>query len=287
MDASLVPAALAASRRVADRHGLPVDRAVVLQSSNRLTVHLQPCDVIARVAPRSACAGAELEVAIAERLAATAAPIAPLDPRVEPQVFVESGFAITLWAYCEPVPPTDLGAAEYADGLARLHQGMREADAVPGLGHVVDRVAEAQRLVDDPANEAPIAPHDRHLVSSTLRDGSRAVRARGASEQLLHGEPHPGNIVRSHRGLVFVDLETCCRGPVEFDIAHATIVKGVPPTEVARQYPRADVPLVRACWRLALALAIAWRFEPGDDLPDRTTRARNWVEELRADPSWD
>lgn len=284
VDGSIAPAALAASQQLAARHGLSVERAVVLQNSNRLIVHLQPCDVIARVAMQSARAGAELEVAIAERLAATAAPVAPLDPRIEPQVFDECGFAITLWAYCRPVPPPTLGASEYADGLVRLHQEMRVAGAVAGLGHFMDRVAAAQRLVDDPANEAPMSPDDRHLVSTTLHDGSRAVHARAASEQLLHGEPHPGNIVRSSSGLVFVDLETCCRGPVEFDIAHATIVEGVPPTEVGRLYPTADVQLVRKCWRLTLALAIAWRFEAGDDLPNGTARARSWVRQLRSDP---
>jgi thiamine kinase-like enzyme len=208
-----------------------------------------------------------------------------LDPRVGPQVFDESGFAITLWTYCRPVPPSALGAREYADALARLHHGMRVADAPPGLGHFTDRVAEAQGLVEDPANESPISPEDRDLVSATLRDGSTAVLARTCSEQLLHGEPHPGNTIRSDTGLVFVDLETCCRGPVEFDIAHATIVEGAPPTEVSRLYPGADVQLVRECWRLALALAIAWRFEPGDDLPDGTARARSWAQQLRTDPS--
>lgn len=287
MDALIARAALLASQKVAARHGLLVERAVVLQHSNRLTVHLQPCDAIARVATQSARTGAVLEVAIAERLAATAAPVARLDPRVGPQVFDESGFAITLWTYCRPVPPSALGAREYADALARLHHGMRVADAPPGLGHFTDRVAEARGLVEDPANESPISPEDRDLVGATLRDGSTAVLARTCSEQLLHGEPHPGNTIRSDTGLVFVDLETCCRGPVEFDIAHATIVEGAPPIEVSRLYPGADVQLVRECWRLALALAlaIAWRFEPGDDLPDGTARARSWAKQLRTDLS--
>lgn len=114
-------------------------------------------------------------------------------------------------------------------------------------------------------------------MSTTLRDASAAVLARGAPEQLLHGEPHPGNIIRSDSGVVFVDLETSCRGPVEFDIAHATIVEGAAPTEVARLYPGADVSLVGECWRLTLALEVAWRFEPGDDLPSRGARARDWL----------
>ncbi len=270
---------------MATRHGLLVERAVVLQSSNRLTVHLQPCDTVARVATQSARAGAASEVAVVERLAATTAPVAPLDPRFGPQVFDDGEFAITFWAYCRPVTSAALDARQYADALARLHDGMRAAEAPPGLGHFTDRVAEAQGLVDDVANESPIQEDDRDLVSATLRDGAAAVRARARPEQLLHGEPHPGNTIRTDSGVVFVDLETCCRGPVEFDIAHATIVEGAPPTEVARRYPGADVELVRACWRLTLALAIAWRFDPGDQLPDGTARARSWATQLRADPN--
>ncbi len=241
--------------------------------------------MVARVATQSASAGAEREVAVAGRLASTDAPVAPLDPRVEAQVFDESGFAITLWAYRRPVPPTAIAPSEYADALARLHQGMREIEA-GGLGHVTDRVAEAQGLVDDVANASPVSSADRDLVSRTLTQGSRAMLGGTSSEQLLHGEPHPGNLIRSgDTGLVFVDLETTCRGPVEFDIAHATIVAGAPPTEVAALYPGADIQLMMECWRLTLALAIAWRFEPGDDLPNGAARAREWARQLRTAPS--
>ncbi|MFE1199320.1 phosphotransferase family protein [Streptomyces olivaceoviridis] len=48
----------------------------------------------------------------------------------------------------------------------------------------------------------------------------RAIDDRGAVEQLLHGEPHPGNVLSTKNGPLFIDLETCCRGPVEFGLAH-------------------------------------------------------------------
>lgn len=147
----------------------------------------------------------------------------------------------------------------------------------------MDRVAAAQRLVDDAANTAEIPSGDRALIGSTLRDASLAVRAGAAHEQLLHGEPHRDNVARSKTGLLFFDFETCCRGPVEFDVAHAILVDGRPPTEVADLYPGADPGLVRQCWHLTLALASAWRFEPEDDLPNGARRAVDWVRQLRAD----
>ena len=85
--------------------GLRVDDAVVLNDSNRLAVHLRPCDVLARVAPRARQNGAKFEIEVARRLAETGAPLATLDPRVKPRAYEQDNFAVTLWTYYEPVPP--------------------------------------------------------------------------------------------------------------------------------------------------------------------------------------
>lgn len=273
---------MAACRAVAVASGLRVDDAVVLNDSNRLAVHLQPCDVLARVAPRARRSGAELELEVARRLAKTDAPLAMLDPRAEPRLYEQDDFVITLWAYHQPVPPHEITPAEYASALEQLHEGMRQVDLTGDwLPHVVDRVDEAQRLVDDPANNPKIAGADRELVITTLGTMRRAVFGRGASEQMLHGEPHPGNVLRTRDGLLFVDLETCCRGPVEFDIAHATINPSGPPLEVGALYAGADLALVRECWMLVLAMVTAWRCEPGDDLPNGHAMAMDWIQQLR------
>jgi hypothetical protein len=89
-------------------------------------------------------------------------------------------------------------------------------------------------------------------------------------------------VLRTRDGLLFVDLETCCRGPIEFDIAHATINAGAPPTEVAARYTGADQSLVHECWILMLAMVSAWRCEPGDDLPNGRAMAMDWIRQLRA-----
>lgn len=280
---SELPRAVAACRSVAAACGLRVQDADVLNNSNRLAVHLRPCDVLGRVAPRARQNDAKFEVEVARRLAETGAPLAPLDSRVEPRVYERDGFAVTLWTYYEPVPPHDIAPDEYASALERLHAGMRQADLTGDwLPHFMDRVDEAQGLVDDPTNNPEIACADRELLGTTLRTMRRAIADRGASEQLLHGEPHPGNLLRTRGGLLFIDLETCCRGPVEFDIAHATIDASGPPVEVGALYAGADQSLVRECWILMLAMVTAWRCEPGDDLPNGRARAMDWIRQLRA-----
>jgi hypothetical protein len=267
---------------VAAARGLRVEDVVVLNNSNRIVVHLRPCDVLARVAPRSRENGAKFEVEVARRLAETGAPLATLDPRVEPRVYEQDDFAVTLWTYYEPVWRHAIASDEYASALERLHAGMRQADLTGDwMPHFMDRVDEAQRLVDDPTNNPEIAGAARELLGTTLRGMRRAILDRGASEQLLHGEPHPGNVLRTKGGLLFVDLETCCRGPIEFDLAHATTNASGPPVEVSALYAGADQTLVRECWILMLAMVTAWRCEPGDDLPNGRAMVMDWIRQLR------
>lgn len=275
--------------------GLRVDDAHVLHHSNRLAVRLLPCGVLARVAPVAHRAGASFEVEVARRLADPAGPLAELDPRVEARVYVHDGFAVTLWTYYEPVAPAAVTPVEYGRALARLHGRLREADlAEPWLvgedgrhwpPHFTDRVEQAQWLVAEQARTPDLGDADRALLEVTLASMKRAITDRGAPEQLLHGEPHPGNLLRSDRGLLFVDLETCCRGPIEFDVAHASIpgLDGVAgPETVAAHYPGIDPDLLRDCWLLMLAMVATWRWEPGDRLPNGRARGAEWLGMIRA-----
>lgn len=275
MKAADVPRAVAAAVSTATALGLRVDDAVVLHDSNRIAVRLTPCDVLARVAHVAGQAGAEFEVEVAARLAETDSPVARLEPRVEARVHVRDGFAVTLWSYYEPVPAPDLTSAEYARALGRLHAGMRQVD-VPAP-HFTDRVAQAKRLVDTPARTPELGETERGLLSATLTRLSRAIDDRGADEQLLHGEPHPGNVLRTTEGPLFIDLETCCRGPVEFDLAHA-------PERVDEHCPTADPDLLRQCRILTLAIATTWRWDRDDQLPNGRRLGTQWLDQIRATP---
>jgi hypothetical protein len=276
MQATEVPRAVAAASWIAAALGLNVDDAIVLHDSNRLAVRLLPCDVLARVA-HGAHQIAQFEVELAQWLATTAGPVAGLEPRVEPRVYERDGFVITLWTYYEPVPPREVAPADYAQALERLHAGMRTLDVT--TPHFTDRVAEAQRLVASRDLTPALADADRDLLANTLRSRRRAIGDRGAADQLLHGEPHPGNVLRTKDGLLFIDLETCCRGPVEFDLAHV-------PEEVSERYPDADQELLRECRVLVLAMVAAWRWDPGDQFPDGQRAARDLLAALRQGPPW-
>ena len=259
MEPSEVQRAIEAARLTASALGLSADDGVVVHNSNRIAVRLTPCDVLARVAPLKHQAGAEFEVEVGRRLAEVGCPVEKSEPRVEPRVYVRDGFAITLWTYYEAMPSEDIAPAEYAQALERHHAGMRQIDvATP---HFTDRVAEAQWLVGDRARTPELDDSGRKLLGNTLQGLRRAIANRGAPEQLLHGEPHPGNVLNTKKGLLFIDFETSCRGPVEFDIAHA-------PEDVSEHYPSVNQGLLRECRVLVLAMVTAWRWDRDDQLPD-------------------
>ncbi|MFD8375857.1 aminoglycoside phosphotransferase family protein [Streptomyces sp. NPDC059688] len=257
--------AFEAARATATELGLRVDDVVVVHDSDRVALRLLPCDVLARVAPPGQLADSTFEVEVARRLAAVDAPVAGLDPRVEPRLYVRDGLAVSMWTYYAPVA-AQVTSAAYADVLMRQHAALRriELDAP----HFTDRAARALREVTDPEQSPDLSDADRELLARTLDVVSAAIGADRSGDQLLHGEPHEGNLLATERGPLFVDLATCCRGPVEFDLAHA-------PDGVAEHYAGADPDLLHRCRAVDWAMFSAWRWRRTDRMPDRD----HWREE--------
>lgn len=259
MEPSELRRAMAAGRATASALGLQADDAVVVHNSDRVALRLLPCDVLARVAPSGHLADSEFEVEVAHRLADVGAPVAELDPRIQPRIHVRDAFAVSLWTYYEPVG-SEIAPADYADVLMRHHAALRQIDL--DAPHFTDRVTAALKEVNDPERSPELPDSDRELLSTTLEGLSATISCDRTGDQLLHGEPHPGNLLNTRRGPLLVDLATCCRGPIEFDLAHA-------PEEVGEHYAGADHGLVQRCRALNWAMFSAWRWRRADQMPDR------------------
>jgi aminoglycoside phosphotransferase (APT) family kinase protein len=272
MQTSVVRRAVAAAMSIASSLGLAADDAIVVHDSNKLALRLSPCDVLARVAPVAEQV-ARFEIELAQRLAEVGSPVAALAPGVAPRVYERDGFVVTLWTYYEPATPQEISPVDYAGALRRLHTGLRTLDiAAP---HFTDRVEQAQRLVASRERTPALADADRELLATALRGMRRIISEQGGAEQLLHGEPHPGNVLTTNNGPLFIDFETCCRGPVEFDLAHA-------PDEVGEHYPGVDHHLLRQCRILKLAMITAWRWDRDDQFPDGRRLGTEWLGQIRA-----
>ena len=292
MEAAQARRAVAAATITVSTLGLEVDDAVVLNDSNRLVVRLTPCDVVARVVPPTSLAPAAAraswlsgvtyqarlatEVEVVKRLAANDSPVAGLDLRVEPSVFMRDGFAITLWTYFEPVYRM-LSSADYAQALERLHAGLRQIDVT--TPHFMDRVAATQQDVANRHVTADLAETDRVLLADTLRDLRGSITDRRAADQLLHGEPHPWNVHDTKNGPLFMDFEDSVRGPVEFDL-------GWVPKDVSERYPNADQDLVDDCRGLVLAIIATHRWSRGDQHPSGRESGVAFLNAVRKGPPW-
>ena len=263
-------AAMAAARNL----GLRAETSVDLGGGgNRQVLRLLPCDTVVRVARGRNPATDALELDVAGKLGRAGAPVTPPDPRVEPRVHEADGLGVTFWTYFERLDDIADPLA-YARALEELHRGMRaiEVDAP----HFTDRAAEALTIIDDPAISPELPAEDRAFLGETIRRLQAVVTGSGSPQQLIHGEPHPGNVMNTAGGLVFTDFETCCRGPVEFDVAHA-------PPEVRAQYRGVDPARVEQCRVLAMSLVAAWRWDRNDNFPDGRRMGIDFIRNLRAD----
>jgi hypothetical protein len=269
--------AVAAAMSTASALGLAVDDAVVLNNSNRLVSRLLPCDIVARVSPMGWFSAAR-EVELARRLAAeTDAPVAGLDPRVEPRLYERDGFEIAMWTYFDPVYSEKIAPAEYVDALERLHAALRQVDV--SAPHFTERLTEVRRWLSDPGVTPELTDEDRALLSDRIANPGPLFLDGGAAEQLLHGEPHPGNWLDTKNGPLFIDFENCARGPVEFDLAWV-------PRAVSEQCRDADQDLISECRGIVLALIAAHRWRRDDRHPSGRQGGMAFIKAVRAGPPW-
>lgn len=273
MQASEVRRAVETASSTASELGLHVDDAVVIHNSDRIAVRLIPCDVLVRIGPLAHHGDFQFEVEVARRLAETDSPVGELDPRVEPGVYRREDFAISLWTYYEPVAPADIAPADYAHALMKLHADLRRMDL--GAPQFTDQVASRQWLVAEREETPELLDADRELLSTTLSRLSTAISGGASGEQLLHGEPHPGNVLSTRRGPLFIDLATCCRGPVEYDLAFV-------PDDVRDHYPGTNPDLIHQCHALMWAMFAAQRWSRDDQLPNRSYWRIEGFSRLRA-----
>jgi hypothetical protein len=212
------PRAVAAARRVAASSGYASLSPVVLQETNNTIVWLRPHGVIAKVgkwahSPESL--GREHRVAT--QLAAEGAPVAAPVADISPAVDDETGFVVTMWDQLDHDPHRDVGAADLGRSLRDLHEGLsRITESLPSFQRSFDL---ARPVLHDDTAMAPLPLADRSLLRDAFDGLVAEVVQRRWSERPLHGEAHDGNVLITPAGLRWVDFESVCIGPIEWDLA--------------------------------------------------------------------
>jgi len=219
--------ALAAAVALGAAHGIRCAEPRILKDGSNLLVHLAPAPVVVRVATFTAWVRGDplpylrREVELTRALGKSGASVAPMSPLAPPGPHVVDGWAMTATAYIDHEPgtaPSGLATLEALDDLHR-HLGAVAVD-VPLLGPACDDLDQAWSalvragLLEDVAVASLRAARDG-LVAELL----------GAAPtiQPLHGDAFPRNSLLSPDGIVWIDFEDACAGPVAWD--HAVLIR--------------------------------------------------------------
>lgn len=247
--------AIEAAVRVAEDFGLRLHEPVLLRSTNNIVAWLRPAPIVAKVRPECD-AGFRRELRIASELSARGGPVVPPAHEVPAIVHSHDGFDITFWRHCPQPKDSDFPGARIAAALQRLHaayaaiSGELRAD-LPSYMTELESVSD---VLSDAARLSGLREADRQLLRDTF-DRLRMrmhVLSPGDAHMVIHGSPHPYNILTVDGEPRFIDFETTCVGPLEWDLAHTA-----PDTE-PHYAGIADAQLLQLCRDMVSVKTAAW-----------------------------
>jgi Ser/Thr protein kinase RdoA (MazF antagonist) len=142
-----------------------------------------------------------------------------------------------------------LNASDLLQSLARLHDALAETTLT--LPSFRSSLMRARRALDDDSLMTAMAPADRAFLQNAYDEGLSVLGVTATSEYRLHGEPHDGNRLVTSAGLRWIDFESCCVGPLEWDLAFQ-------PREVDAHLIDIDHELLALLRRLNSARVATW-----------------------------
>lgn len=226
----LAQQAIAAAVAVAAEHGIRATSPKILKDGSNAMVHLAPASVVARVATTSAWIRRPIEkwlqrdLDLAAYLVQQGIGVVPPSTELPPGPHLSSSetgaMTMTFWTLVElldaPVanPVTDEEAARF---LHQLHRGLKDYPGdLPFLGVLLEELPQWLRWLEQnralPAADLIDLRQAQWALARNLRAGRLPI-------QPLHGDAHSGNLLRTPQGLLWLDFEDACKGPVAWDLA--------------------------------------------------------------------
>jgi hypothetical protein len=221
--AATVPDAIAVAAEVAREFGLVLSEPVPLRSTNNAVAWLRPLDVVAKVSvARDSRLHTELQVA--QQLHSLGAAVVPPASDLPCTVHARGGLQMTFWRYFAQPPFTALPHDQVARALMQLHAALSRltSSLKTKLPSYMGELTYVRSLLtDEPALPAFTAA-DRVLLLNTFDLLLARLEELVPTHKLvpIHGAPHSYNVLLVGGEPVFIDFETVCIGPVEWDLAH-------------------------------------------------------------------
>jgi Phosphotransferase enzyme family len=215
--------AISAAVGIARDHGLAVEKPVALRSTNNTVAWLYPAPIVAKIGTgRYSRLATELKVA--QELTALGAPVVHPAREMPPLVHFRDGLGVTFWRYHAQNAPVEIPAGRMAAALRQLHAAMAKLSSAvrEHLPIYMQDLNSARSRLADPDDLQALSVPDRRLLAATFDRLQSEMIALEAPKNIrvLHGEPHSGNILMAGGEPAFIDFETACTGPVEWDLAH-------------------------------------------------------------------
>ena len=247
--------AVEAGVRVAEQFGLRVEVPVLLRSTNNVVAWLRPSPVVAKIGVGRQ-RGFARELPLALELTALGAPVVPPAPEIPAVVHVLDDFQISFWRYYPQPPDVEIAAEPVAAALLRLHAACARISTelrAEFPSYLVELMSVSELLLDASKLSA-LHAQDRHLLISMFdRLWKRLQEASSADTHVvIHGSPHPDNVLLADGEPRFIDFETTCLGPVEWDLAHTS------PDTVNSYAGAVDTQLLQICRDMVRVKTAAW-----------------------------
>ena len=246
--------ALEAGICVAEKFGLRVDDPMPLRSTNNVVAWLRPFPVVAKIGIGQR--GFSTEVSVASELSALGAPVVPLAPEIPGVVHVLDDFEISFWRYCPQPPDVEIAPEKLAAALEQLHAACTHisAELRTQLPSYLAELTSVSEVLLDVERLSAMPAQNRELLIRVLDYLWTRVQAASPADThvVIHGSPHPYNVLLVDGDPRFIDFETTCIGPVEWDLAHTA-------PDTANDYAGAvDIPLLQTCRNLVRVKTAAW-----------------------------
>jgi Ser/Thr protein kinase RdoA (MazF antagonist) len=269
---------LAAASMAAAKAGLGVVTPEVLHLGNHTTVKLSPWPVVARIASGTSFDFSDnslaRELLIADHLAFRDAPSVRPTRKVPPGPYLEDDCAISLWEFAEGRPVvTEDDALLAAASLAQLHLALADVEA--DLPTFMMKVESCETILGDPQQAPELALSDRRFLQKLYETLSGDLSRLGGAWQPLHGDPHIENALICHSGAIWMDLESVCVGPLEWDI-------GFLPVATWSELAGLDIALMNLLADVRSLCVSVWCWAEFDRSPASASAAAYHLGELKA-----
>jgi aminoglycoside phosphotransferase (APT) family kinase protein len=181
---------------------------------------LRPTDVVAKVGIGHT-ARLETELQIARGLQALGAPVVSPAPELPVAVHYRNGLAMTFWRYHPQDAAREFPPETLAGALKELHGalGRLPPQLTATLPSFMAEPLRVRALLDDATALPALTSADRDLLRDTF-DRLRTSLESTNGLVPIHGSPHSYNVLSVDAAPAFIDFETACLGPLEWDLAH-------------------------------------------------------------------